>query len=571
MRGEFALPINKYAFLRKELFFGHAVLLRFIFALLVASGLLAGRLLAGLSFLDFSIGDYRWDLSGVDAALYTLTGILLLYVVEPRIWRALIKSDEGKLQKLFFWHAIPVFAWILIDIIWQWGTPLFAMSAWAIWFFARVSAALRYSGLTESILARIDRLPNFVFIFAAIPFLWAGLVSSIWLTGAFILFFTALYAYCRDHFKAMAFECSVACAPLALAFLLPVHLGGRDIILVLCLLLFVAVLLTSPGLRKKEIRAYARVMWAVMILALIGAETTLEHTKYSGQFASRRFGKEMESDDVLFFVPKGFRPGVGGFEVRKFAFRSGEAKLEKPPGVFRVICVGGSSTYGKEVEDDQVWPYLLEKKLRDGGVDAQVVNAGVTGYSSFQILILLREYLLSYNPDVVLMYAGFNDMALSAGPYTMRELWEMMHGEASGLSSFVMGAQNILSRSIVYNALRFAIVGARRKIERSGKVIVANRHEFIRNVREINELCAQNGVRFLAMAEATQYDDFYYHTGLDELAKRRKIPFRDVYARFRRMPRADKWFADVVHLTPEGNRVVAEIAYDLLNESKALP
>jgi len=535
-------------------------------------GLVAGRLLIATGLPGFSHGEYRWGLDGVDQTLFVFALMSLLYIFEPWLWRALLGSDEQKLQKGFFWRAWPIYLWLLIGVIWQWGTHLLAVVAWGAWLFSRFSLALRFSKVKESFLERTRNLPGTVFLFTAIPFAWAAFSSSPkLLICCFVVYYAALFIFCRDNFRPMAFESSLAAAPMAFSLLLPEDFAWRDAALASGLLLFTGALLLTTSLRKKQIRAYAPVMWAVTILALAGAETTLHQTKYAKNLAPRSFGEQMASDEILFFVPEGFRPGVGGFDVRKFKFRSGEATQKKPPGVFRILCVGGSSTWGKGVEDNETWPFLLEKKLIENGIDAQVINAGLPGYSSFQILILLREYLLSYDPDVVLMYAGFNDMALSAGPYTMRELWSMMRGEATASSNVIMRTQEVLSPFFLYNALQFAIVGARRHMERSGEVIVANRHEFVRNIREISELCAKTQVRFLAMAEATQYDDDYYHSGLGELAKRRNFPFVDVYAEFRRNPGAIHWFSDVVHLTPEGNLKLADMTFEFLEMAEVLP
>jgi lysophospholipase L1-like esterase len=96
-------------------------------------------------------------------------------------------------------------------------------------------------------------------------------------------------------------------------------------------------------------------------------------------------------------------------------FRGKETTWEKPPGVFRIACLGGSSTYGQsESSDDAIWPARLEVLLNEGApADAprvEVINAGCQGYSTFESLINLELRVVDLEPDLVLVYHGINDM-----------------------------------------------------------------------------------------------------------------------------------------------------------------
>ena len=72
---------------------------------------------------------------------------------------------------------------------------------------------------------------------------------------------------------------------------------------------------------------------------------------------------------------------------------------------FRIICLGDSCTR----LTIQGWPYsfLLESIL--GSRRVEVFNASVPGYTSHQGLTWLRRQLLAYNPDLVVVYLGWND------------------------------------------------------------------------------------------------------------------------------------------------------------------
>jgi lysophospholipase L1-like esterase len=84
----------------------------------------------------------------------------------------------------------------------------------------------------------------------------------------------------------------------------------------------------------------------------------------------------------------------------------------KPPGVFRILCLGDSITMGLEVDDQYTYPSqlqaLLSRKL-NGRPQVEVINAGVWGYSSRQGLAYLDRRLLQYQPDLVILEFGIND------------------------------------------------------------------------------------------------------------------------------------------------------------------
>ncbi|MCO5165528.1 MAG: GDSL-type esterase/lipase family protein [Planctomycetes bacterium] len=69
----------------------------------------------------------------------------------------------------------------------------------------------------------------------------------------------------------------------------------------------------------------------------------------------------------------------------------------------RVLALGDSCTFGLGVGDDDTWPAQLEGALREGGVDAAVFNAGVSGYDTEQELVVLRRLVEVVRPTAVVV------------------------------------------------------------------------------------------------------------------------------------------------------------------------
>ncbi len=83
---------------------------------------------------------------------------------------------------------------------------------------------------------------------------------------------------------------------------------------------------------------------------------------------------------------------------------------EKPPGVFRIVCVGGSSTYGRPFFDDTSFPGWLRALLPavQGTRRWEVINAGALSYASYRDVGLMEE-LENYQPDLFVVYSGHNE------------------------------------------------------------------------------------------------------------------------------------------------------------------
>ncbi len=93
-------------------------------------------------------------------------------------------------------------------------------------------------------------------------------------------------------------------------------------------------------------------------------------------------------------------------------YRGDEIEMPKPEGRFRIVCIGGSTTYTNDAIDYKMsYPYLLERKLKAKGYEnIDVVNAGVGGWTSWESLINFEIRLLELEPDIIIIYHGINDI-----------------------------------------------------------------------------------------------------------------------------------------------------------------
>lgn len=111
-------------------------------------------------------------------------------------------------------------------------------------------------------------------------------------------------------------------------------------------------------------------------------------------------------------VSDDFRPGrarIAFYTISRLGLRGRAPVVPKPAGLVRILCLGGSTTFGYHVTDGEEWPARLGEALgRDRRIE--VVNAGRPGATTWNDFQALRDRLVQLEPDVVILYEGFNDL-----------------------------------------------------------------------------------------------------------------------------------------------------------------
>jgi lysophospholipase L1-like esterase len=96
-------------------------------------------------------------------------------------------------------------------------------------------------------------------------------------------------------------------------------------------------------------------------------------------------------------------------KIDSHGFRGPEFESTKPKGVFRVVCLGESSTFGYHNRDDETYPFILGRLFVRDKLPVEVINAGFPYYNSGSILALFENEIVNYDPDIITIYAAYND------------------------------------------------------------------------------------------------------------------------------------------------------------------
>lgn len=146
---------------------------------------------------------------------------------------------------------------------------------------------------------------------------------------------------------------------------------------------------------------------------------------------------EIEATESLYrglpFVNFGLSPA--GDDVNSLGYRGPEVAIPKAPGGFRIVALGGSTTYGGYLDSYELaYPHQLQLELATVyGLDqVEVVNAGVPAYSTWETSVNFMLRVPDLNPDMIIIYHALNDLAPRMvnpasyhGGYEARGLWKL--------------------------------------------------------------------------------------------------------------------------------------------------
>ena len=152
----------------------------------------------------------------------------------------------------------------------------------------------------------------------------------------------------------------------------------------------------------------------------LSPKTALPLTEEAIQVLSQRRGvftlpKEWERRKVEVPGAKSAYTWHGVLHVMdEHGFRRTTPFPPKKPGIFRMMVVGDSLTYGEGIGEQFTYPSLLQKVLEQE-FRIEVVNLGVKEFQSTDILGVVNRFFPQLHPDLVIYGVCLNDFLPSGG------------------------------------------------------------------------------------------------------------------------------------------------------------
>lgn len=176
------------------------------------------------------------------------------------------------------------------------------------------------------------------------------------------------------------------------------------------------------SLTGREVVKGALTVVVGLVLGVLVAEAMVRGFTRLGTEAGRRIAAR-DPFQFLYepFGNFGYRQRPGKIEryrngaravFNSMGYRGPEVSVQKPSGTYRILLLGGSTTFGYEVNDDETIDAHMRSMLpeRFPGVCFEVVNLALGGYDSYQDYERMRVDGVRLGPDLVVINSGINDV-----------------------------------------------------------------------------------------------------------------------------------------------------------------
>ena len=94
-------------------------------------------------------------------------------------------------------------------------------------------------------------------------------------------------------------------------------------------------------------------------------------------------------------------------------FRGEEFSEQKSSNVYRIFMVGGSTMLSASTSNDATITSILQNMFdsKNLNTEIEIINSGISGGSTLSELELIKSKLVKYEPDLIIMYDGWNDLS----------------------------------------------------------------------------------------------------------------------------------------------------------------
>jgi len=279
-------------------------------------------------------------------------------------------------------------------------------------------------------------------------------------------------------------------------------------------------------------------------------------------------------------------------EINQYSMKNDEIIIPKPNGIKRIAILGDSvSYYGNPNFVD-----LLKEKFKENKT-IEVINASTPGYTTYQEMIFLENYLIKIDPDLVILDYVLNDnhKFLYKFDEKLGILWSNRTEEAEKSLFINNGLDTLVDKSYLLSYLKILLVEKEKQNklkesefwwENSVDFNTAWKDsswpDFEKQLSTMNSLLKKQNSQLLVVIfpiEA-QIDSFFLNKDAKYITKpqqkvayysnKNKIPYLDLFSSFyyeKNKENSSKIYLDGVHLTKEGHVITAEEIYNFILEN----
>jgi len=261
-------------------------------------------------------------------------------------------------------------------------------------------------------------------------------------------------------------------------------------------------------------------------------------------------------------------------------FRTNPFLIEKPKNEYRIVALGGSSTYGILGGYHNSWPYLLETKLKGRleGYQCRVINAGIPAQTTYGVNRLLTSEVLEWNPDMIIIYSLINHVFYDTaamnmwgeGPDKIFRFCNSLFGQRSLVMHYLLRRISLFLNPAMpskQEAYRYLLTDSIEKCKQKGIEIIIVKQLLDPKFfpRSKSDAPVRDGNNF----SPTQYYEFM--DIIDGVCEELDCPVIDFSASSPVCKgRQDELLTDYVHLTSDGKDLLTDLIYEKIEEVIAI-
>jgi lysophospholipase L1-like esterase len=276
---------------------------------------------------------------------------------------------------------------------------------------------------------------------------------------------------------------------------------------------------------------------------------------------------------------------------------------EPLPDAYRILALGGSTTYGSRLERSEAYPAVLESLLREHYPDRpiQVFNAGVPWHTTMHSLLRYVSRFSDWKPHAVIVLHAFNDIfqtsegKLSSGFYRSDygHFFGALGNRVNPKDRFNDLVDSVLTKNWLARTLYSDFRVAPEEKLRTRVDLTRSLPAFRHNLQQLIHRVTQDGARLVLATQpylyhgdmtAEERDSLFYayyyrdyaivptmaeqiaamdtfNATVRELASQPDIILVDLE---QSLPKSSEWMGDDVHYTAQGSAAVARFFFDRL-------
>ncbi|MBN1587179.1 MAG: hypothetical protein JW937_07105 [Candidatus Omnitrophica bacterium] len=302
------------------------------------------------------------------------------------------------------------------------------------------------------------------------------------------------------------------------------------------------------------------------------------------EFAQTPYSKLGAMQWLLSDPELGYRLNPAHPDINRFSIRHGDLEIPKPPGRQRLLVLGDSIAWDRPGLVD-----YLEESLR-GHSSLEIINASVPGYTTYQELLFLKQWLLPLEPDCILLIHCLNDHHRFLHTFDA-EMNFLMTPEARRSLRTRTIWDRMTARSYLLSRLQleWRMRGELRQVRQDAfpwenRPDMANAwkpekwEEFGVLLEEMKSVAAQRGAKLCVVsvpfepqldAGLLRRNREYVllpQSQMDTLCTRLNVPLLDLFPVFFQPETGSALFRDGIHLTEAGHRLAADKIAGFLNQ-----